>query len=281
MTRGSLVAESPGTEGSRSTSCFRRLRGRCRNSTPSRYTILRHADGGGRKHVLDVRRSRLVRRHGGDRALSRRRRARDRRRRHHGEHRATAASARPVLPSTIDTKFGEVAIEPFTDNAPSGARQCLRFPRNLRRAALRTCGLVLQRGRRHGRPRQGRLRHRSPLAGRGGQRAEARRTVRARRTQATFCGEQSVSAAATPSATTGSRPRAIRACAGGSKPIAPRERVPPAAARRRCARRIGGFEVVQHYIAILAVERRHVVAVDDQVDRVVPAGAAQARPRRA
>ena len=38
-----------------------------------------------------LRRSRLVRRHGHDRALSRRRRARCGRRRHHGEHRAIAA----------------------------------------------------------------------------------------------------------------------------------------------------------------------------------------------
>ena len=34
-----------------------------------------------------------------------------------------------ALPNTIDTKFGEVAVEPFTDSAPSGARQCLRFSR--------------------------------------------------------------------------------------------------------------------------------------------------------
>lgn len=38
-------------------------------------------------------------------------------------------SARPALPTTIDTKFGEVAVEPFTDRAPGGARRCLRFSR--------------------------------------------------------------------------------------------------------------------------------------------------------
>lgn len=38
-------------------------------------------------------------------------------------------SGRPVLPATIDTKFGPVTVEPFTDRAPSGPRQCVKFLR--------------------------------------------------------------------------------------------------------------------------------------------------------
>lgn len=39
-------------------------------------------------------------------------------------------SGRPRLPSTIDTKFGPVTIEEFTDRAPGGNRQCLKFLRS-------------------------------------------------------------------------------------------------------------------------------------------------------
>jgi len=38
--------------------------------------------------------------------------------------------SRPAPPNTIDTKFGPVTIEAFTDRAPSGARRCLRFSRS-------------------------------------------------------------------------------------------------------------------------------------------------------
>ena len=38
--------------------------------------------------------------------------------------------SRPALPGTIDTKFGPVTIESFTDRAPGGERRCLRFSRS-------------------------------------------------------------------------------------------------------------------------------------------------------
>jgi hypothetical protein len=39
-------------------------------------------------------------------------------------------SGRPVLPTTIETKFGAIAVDPFRDRAPNGERRCLRFARN-------------------------------------------------------------------------------------------------------------------------------------------------------
>lgn len=39
-------------------------------------------------------------------------------------------SGGPLSPKTIDTKFGAVLVEQFTDAAPGGARRCLRFARN-------------------------------------------------------------------------------------------------------------------------------------------------------
>lgn len=39
-------------------------------------------------------------------------------------------SSRPAAPNTIDTKFGTVLVEQFTDQAPGGERRCLRFSRN-------------------------------------------------------------------------------------------------------------------------------------------------------
>jgi hypothetical protein len=39
-------------------------------------------------------------------------------------------SDRPKLPATIETKFGPVTVESFTDPAPGGARRCLRFLRS-------------------------------------------------------------------------------------------------------------------------------------------------------
>ena len=37
--------------------------------------------------------------------------------------------SRPVLPSTIETKFGAITVEPFRDRAPNGERRCVRFAR--------------------------------------------------------------------------------------------------------------------------------------------------------
>src|SRR5207237_3913647 len=50
----------------------------------------------------------------------------------------------------------------------------------------------------------------------------------------------------------------------------------PAAAGGGGARRIGRLQIPEHDGAVLLLERRHVVAADHQVERVFPAGAAQA-----
>ena len=39
-------------------------------------------------------------------------------------------SSRPALPATIDTKFGPVTVEAFTDHAPGGERRCIKFLRS-------------------------------------------------------------------------------------------------------------------------------------------------------
>jgi hypothetical protein len=39
-------------------------------------------------------------------------------------------SGGPALPATIDTKFGPVTVESFTDRAPGGERRCLKFLRS-------------------------------------------------------------------------------------------------------------------------------------------------------
>src|SRR3954468_583527 len=48
------------------------------------------------------------------------------------------------------------------------------------------------------------------------------------------------------------------------------KRVLPTSATRWRTRRIGRFEIVQHHVAVLVIERRHVVAADHQVDRILP-----------
>lgn len=95
----------------------------------SRYTIWRHADGGGRKDVLtfgDLASS-------GATAVIELYRAGAEPEVADNDITASIAELRlstaPALPHTIETKFGEVAVEPFTDRAPSGPRQCLRFSR--------------------------------------------------------------------------------------------------------------------------------------------------------
>jgi len=46
--------------------------------------------------------------------------------------------SRPVLPSTIETKFGAITVEPFRDRAPNGERRCVRFARASRNRASRS-----------------------------------------------------------------------------------------------------------------------------------------------
>jgi hypothetical protein len=49
-------------------------------------------------------------------------------------------SGGPAAPKTIETKFGAVLVEPFIDEAPGGARSCLRFARNLDEPRLELSG---------------------------------------------------------------------------------------------------------------------------------------------
>ena len=46
----------------------------------------------------------------------------------------------PVSPRTIETKFGAVLVEAFTDHAPGGARSCLRFARGFDQPRLEIGG---------------------------------------------------------------------------------------------------------------------------------------------
>lgn len=49
-------------------------------------------------------------------------------------------SDRPMSPRTIETKFGAVLVEPFTDHAPRGERRCLRFTRGFEEPRLEIGG---------------------------------------------------------------------------------------------------------------------------------------------
>lgn len=127
MTRGQLAAETADTEWVEVNRPLPSFALALPEFDESRYTIWRHANGGGRKDVLtfgDLGSSGATAvielyRAGGEPAA-----ADDDITASIGQLRLSTA-----LPNTIDTKFGEVAVEPFTDRAPSGARQCLRFSR--------------------------------------------------------------------------------------------------------------------------------------------------------
>ena len=107
-------------------------------------------------------------------------------------------STRPALPSTIDTKFGEVAVEPFTDSAPAGARHCLRFSRAFEEPRFELAGWFCNAGEELvDRGMVACALDRLSLVAAGSEprlgalfaRAELKRT---------FCGQQSVFVAATP-----------------------------------------------------------------------------------
>jgi hypothetical protein len=49
-------------------------------------------------------------------------------------------SGRPIVPTTIETKFGEIAVDPFNDHAPGGERSCLRFWRSFEEPRLEIAG---------------------------------------------------------------------------------------------------------------------------------------------
>src|SRR5438876_203508 len=103
-----------------------------------RYTIWRHASGGARKDILTFGEPGgatavvEIHRSGADADP--------------GEPEDITASiselrlSRPVSPRTIDTKFGAVLVEAFTDQAPRGARSCLRFARGFEEPRLEIGG---------------------------------------------------------------------------------------------------------------------------------------------
>jgi hypothetical protein len=93
----------------------------------ARYASFRHANGGGRRDVLtfgDLSGATAVvelYRIGGEDSAD------------PADITASISelrlSSRPALPAMIDTKFGPVTVESFTDRAPNGERRCLRFLR--------------------------------------------------------------------------------------------------------------------------------------------------------
>src|SRR5205823_13623716 len=48
--------------------------------------------------------------------------------------------AEPVSLRTVETKFGAVLVEAFTEHAPRGARSCLRFTRGFEEPRLELTG---------------------------------------------------------------------------------------------------------------------------------------------
>jgi hypothetical protein len=101
-----------------------------------RYAIWRHASGAGRKDILTFGEP------GGATAVVELHRPGF----DHEAEDITASipelrlSGGPAAPRTIDTKFGAVLVEPFADEAPGGARRCLRFARNFDEPRLEISG---------------------------------------------------------------------------------------------------------------------------------------------
>lgn len=161
-----------------------------------RYAIWRHANGGGRKDILTFGAP------GGATAIVELYRPGGE---PEGEPEETTASiselrlsGRPVLPATIDTKFGDMTVEPFIDRAPAGERQCLRFWRSFEEPRFEIAGWYCNAG--PDMVDRGAIAcalDRLALIAAGGEsklgalfaRAEVRRT---------FCGQNSVFLAATP-----------------------------------------------------------------------------------
>ena len=104
----------------------------------------------------------------------------------------------PVSPRTIETKFGAVLVEAFTDQAPRGARSCLRFARGFEDPRLEISGWFCNPG-----PElvdRGMLAcalDRLSLLSAGSEPKLARLFARAE-LKRSFCGQKSVFVAATP-----------------------------------------------------------------------------------
>jgi len=106
--------------------------------------------------------------------------------------------SRPIAPRTIETKFGAILVEAFTDDAPDGARSCLRFTRAFEEPRLEISGWFCNGG-----PEvvdRGALAcalDRLSLLSAGGEPKLATLFARAE-LKRSFCGQQNVFLAATP-----------------------------------------------------------------------------------
>ncbi|TMJ01948.1 MAG: hypothetical protein E6G97_14015 [Alphaproteobacteria bacterium] len=105
---------------------------------PPRYSIWRQASGGGRKDILTFGEP------GGATAVVEiHRPGTDAEAGDSEDITASISELRlsaPVTPRTIDTKFGVVLVEAFTDHAPHGTRSCLRFNRGFEEPRLELTG---------------------------------------------------------------------------------------------------------------------------------------------
>ena len=129
MTRGSLVAETADTEWVEINRPFAVFALALPEFEDARYASWRHANGGGRKDVLTFGNlgssgaTAVIElyRAGGEPGAA-------------PDTDITASigqlrlSTSPI-PNSIETKFGELAVDPFTDRAPGGERRCLKFSR--------------------------------------------------------------------------------------------------------------------------------------------------------
>jgi hypothetical protein len=104
----------------------------------ARYSIWRHASGTGRKDILTFGEA------GGATAMVEIHRPGVTEQADDGDITASISQLRlsgpRVSPNTIETKFGDVTVEAFTDDAPDGARSCLRFMRGYEEPRLEISG---------------------------------------------------------------------------------------------------------------------------------------------
>ena len=127
VSRGPIVTQAAAPEWVEVNKPFPAFAMSIREFEAPRYTIWRHASGGGRKDILTFGEPA-----GATAVVEIHRSSADT---DPGEPEDITASiselrlSQPVSPRTIETKFGAVLVEAFTDHAPGGQRSCLRFAR--------------------------------------------------------------------------------------------------------------------------------------------------------